>query len=87
MNKIKVEFINTWPSCDSIGRLVQSSAERYGDRIELKMYRAGKDMDYIKKYGMIYVGTMIINEKTFIKNLNKKSIDKAIDDAINELDT
>lgn len=44
-------------------------------------------MDYIKKYGMIYVGTMIVNEKTFIKNLNKKSIDKAIDDAINELDT
>ena len=87
MNKIKVEFINTWPSCDSIGRLVQSSVERYGDKIELKMYRTGKDMDYIKKYGMIYVGTMIINEKTFIKNLNKKSIDKAIDDAINELDT
>ena len=87
MNKIKVEFINTWPSCDSIGRLVQSSAERYGDKIELKMYRTGKDMDYIKKYGMIYVGTMIINEKTFIKNLNKKCIDKAIDDAINELDT
>ena len=86
MNKIKVEFINTWPSCDSIGRLVQSSVERYGDKIELKMYRTGKDMDYIKKYGMIYVGTMIVNEKIFIKNLNKKSIDKAIDDAINELD-
>ena len=51
------------------------------------MYRTGKDMDYIKKYGMIYVGTMIVNEKTFIKNLNKKSIDNAIDDAINELDT
>ncbi len=43
-------------------------------------------MDYIKKYGMIYVGTMIVNKKIFIKNLNKKSIDKAIDDAINELD-
>jgi hypothetical protein len=43
-------------------------------------------MDYIRKYGMIYVGTMIINEKIFIKNLNKKSIDKAIDDAIEELD-
>lgn len=86
MNKIKVEFINTWPSCDSIGRLVQSSVQRYEDKIELKIYRTGKDMDYIRKYGMIYVGTMIINEKIFIKNLNKKSIDKAIDDAIEELD-
>lgn len=86
MKKIKVEFINTWPSCDSIGRLVQSSVERYADKIDLKMYRTGKDMDYIRKYGMIYVGTMIVNEKTFIKNLNKKSIDKAIDDAINEAD-
>ena len=44
-------------------------------------------MDYIRKYGMIYVGTMIINENIFIKNLNRKSIDKAIDDAIYELDT
>lgn len=86
MNKIKVEFINTWPSCDSIGRLVQSSVQRYEDKIELKIYRTGKDMDYIRKYGMIYVGTMIVNEKIFIKNLNKKSIDKAIDDAIKELD-
>lgn len=67
--------------------MVQSSAERYGDKIELKMYRTGKDMDYIRKYGMIYVGTMIINEKIFIKNLNRKSIDKAIDDAIYKLDT
>lgn len=87
MNKIKVEFINTWPSCDSIGRLVQSSVQRYEDKIELKIYRTGKDMDYIRKYGMIYVGTMIVNEKIFVKNLNKKSIDKAIDDAIKELDT
>ena len=66
--------------------MVQSSVERYADKIDLKMYRTGKDMDYIRKYGMIYVGTMIVNEKTFIKNLNKKSIDKAIDDAINEAD-
>lgn len=43
-------------------------------------------MDYIKKYGMIYVGTLIVNEKVFIKNPNKKNIDKAIDDAINRLE-
>lgn len=65
---------------------MQSSAARYGDKIELKMYRTGRDMDYIKKYGMIYVGTMIVNGEVFIKNPNKKSIDQAIDEAIKQLE-
>lgn len=43
-------------------------------------------MDYIKKYGMIYVGTMIVNGEVFIKNPNKKSIDQAIDEAIKQLE-
>lgn len=65
---------------------MQLSVARYTDKIDLKIYHTGKDMDYIKKYGMIYVGTLIVNEKVFIKNPNKKNIDKAIDDAINRLE-
>ncbi len=42
-------------------------------------------MEYIKKYGMIYVGTLIIDEKIFIKNPNKMMIDRAIDDAVSKL--
>ncbi len=64
---------------------MQSSAARYSELVDLKMYQAGKDIDYIKKYGMIYVGTLIINGSVFIKNPNRSSIDQAIDAAIEEL--
>ena len=45
---------------------------------------AGKDFDYLKKYGMISKGTMIINGKTKYDNLNKEIIEKAIDKAVHE---
>lgn len=43
------------------------------------MYRTGKDVSYIKKYGMVYKGTLIINEKHKVTNLTKKNIEREID--------
>ncbi|GAA0234937.1 hypothetical protein J2Z43_000147 [Clostridioides mangenotii] len=46
------------------------------------MYTAGKDFSYVKKYGLITKGTMIIGQKKKYDRLNKKSIEKAILEAI-----
>lgn len=54
--------------------------------MEVKIYYAGKDFDYIKKYGVVFKGTMIINETKKIDRLSKDIIEKAIDDAVKELE-
>lgn len=84
MAKVKIEFINTCAHCAATGRIIQEVAAGYGDDVELMQYVAGKDFDYLKKYGMISKGTMIINEKTKYDNLNKEIIEKAIDKAVQE---
>ena len=85
MKKVLVEFINTWPSCDSIGRNVEDAASKFGDLVEVKLYRVGKDVDYIKKYGMIFTGTMIINENKRVTRLSRKNIENEIRMAVDEL--
>lgn len=85
MTKVLIEFINTWPSCDSIGRNVQDVASKYSDLVEVKLYQTGKDMDYIAKYGMIFTGTMILNGKKRITRLSRKNIELEIEKAVDEL--
>jgi hypothetical protein len=84
MAKVHVEFINTCAHCAETGRIIEKVAAGYGDDVELKQYIAGKDFDYLKKYGMISKGTMIINGKTKYDILNKEIIEKAIDKAVQE---
>lgn len=86
MAKVKVEFINTCSSCVEIGRTIQDVAAGYGDDVDVKLYVAGRDFDYLKKYGMVCKGTMIINGKTKYDNLNREIIEKAIDKAVREAD-
>ncbi len=50
----------------------------------MKIYYAGKDFDYIKKYGVIFKGTLIINEKKKIDRISKDIIDKEIREAVME---
>jgi hypothetical protein len=50
--------------------------------VEVKVYYAGKDFGYLKKYGMVTRGTMIINGRKKIDNLSKTIIEKAIEDAL-----
>ena len=85
MSKVLVEFINTWPGCDGYVDAVEDAAARYKDKVDVKIYYTGKDFDYIKKYGIIFKGTMIINEKKKIETLSKDIIDQAIEDAVKEL--
>ncbi len=52
----------------------------------MKIYYAGKDFDYIKKYGVIFKGTMIINGKKKIDRISKDIIEKEIKEAVMELE-
>jgi len=82
MPKVQVEFINTCASCAEHEENIKNTVAKYGDEVDLKIYHAGKDVDYLKKYGMIFKGTMIINGRQKIDNLTKRNIEKAIDDAV-----
>lgn len=82
MQKVLVEFINTWPTCDEHGRLIKQIGEKYSDSMHVKIYQAGKDFSYIKKYGMITKGTLIINQKKKYDRLSKNTIERAILEAI-----
>lgn len=86
MSKILVEFINTCPSCDGYSSYLNELHNKYEDKIELKIYYAGKDFDYINKYGIIDRGTLVINEKYRYEILSKKIIEKEIEKAIKNLD-
>ncbi|SDZ07456.1 thioredoxin-like (seleno)protein SaoT [Tindallia californiensis] len=82
MAKVLVEFINTCPTCVGYEEMIRKAAKEKGDQVEVKIYYAGKDYDYVRKYGMVTKGTMIINEKKKYDRLNQKTIEDAISDAL-----
>jgi hypothetical protein len=84
MSRVTVEFINTCSSCVEVGRTIQEVAAGYGDEVDLKLYTAGKDFDYLKKYGMVGKGTMIINGKVKYDTLSRRIIEEAIEKAVRE---
>lgn len=85
VSKILVEFINTWPSCDCYSEFVKKISHKHEKIINCKIYNAGKDLSYIKKYGPVMKGTLIINERKKIDRLSKTIIEKAIEEAIKEM--
>ncbi|MBP2627018.1 MAG: hypothetical protein H6Q68_1729 [Firmicutes bacterium] len=82
MTKVQVEFINTCPCCDAHVSSIRKAAEKFGDGVEVTIYRAGKDMGYLKKYGMVTKGTMIINGQKKFDNLSPAVIEKTIEAAV-----
>ncbi len=56
MTRVRVEFIHTCPCCDEYGPTIQAAASRYGDRVEVRIYHAGRDFDYLKTYGPVTRG-------------------------------
>jgi hypothetical protein len=82
MAKVQVEFINTCPCCDEHGANIRKIAARFGDQVEVSLYYAGKDFGYLRKYGMISKGTMIVNGTKRYDNLTREVIEKAITEAI-----
>ena len=69
-----IEFINVCAWCDKYGGLVKALGEEYSDKITVKIYKAGKDFDYIKKYGMVTKSMIVINEKEKFSTLDEKII-------------
>ena len=59
-----------------------SLKQQYGDRIEVAIYRAGQDFDYIKKYGAVTKSMLVINEKKAVTKLTKKSVRDAFEEAL-----
>ena len=85
MNKILIEFINTWASCDSYSEFVKKVVKENADKLECKIYYAGKDVSYIRKYGPIMKGTLIINEKKKLDKLSKTIIKNSIEEALHNI--
>ena len=84
MARVKVEFINTCAHCAGYEETIRKVAAAYGDDVEVVFYQAGKDFDYLRKYGMIAKGTMIINGKKKFESLSERIIERAIDEAVRE---
>ena len=82
MSNVLVEFINTCPTCDGYSSYLNELQKEYEDKIEVKLYYAGKDFDYLEKYGMIDRGTLIINGRDRYDVLSKKLIEQEIKKAI-----
>lgn len=55
---------------------MKSLAEEY-PQIEVRVYEAGIDVDYIPKYGMVTSSILIINESEAVTDLSKSVIRKA----------
>ena len=48
----------------------------------MKIYRAGQDFDYIKKYGAVSKSMLIINEKKAVTKLTKLAVRQAFEEAL-----
>jgi len=82
MGKVKVEFINTCPSCHEYEETIKRIAVKHAGEVDVQIYYAGKDFEYLKKYGLITKGTMIINGKKKFEDPSGRIIESAIEEAI-----
>lgn len=62
--------------------MVQVLAKEYEGKVNVKIYRAGQDFDYIKKYGAVSRSMLIINEKKAVTKLTKPAVKKAFEEAL-----
>ena len=62
--------------------MVQVLAKEYENRVHVKIYRAGQDFDYIKKYGAVSKSMIIINEKKAVTKLTKPAVRNAFEEAL-----
>ena len=50
--------------------------------MNVKIYRAGEDFDYIPKYGAVSRSMLIINEKKAVTKLTKPAVRKSFEEAL-----
>ncbi len=56
-------------------------AQRYPGVFDVRLYQAGRDMEYVAKYGPVMRGTLIIDERIMIERLSRSVIEQALCDA------
>jgi hypothetical protein len=61
---------------------VKSLGAQYKGKVDVKIYRAGEDFEYIRKYGAVTKSMIVINESNAVTVLNKESIRKAFEEAL-----
>ncbi|MDO8949997.1 MAG: thioredoxin-like (seleno)protein SaoT [Actinomycetota bacterium] len=84
MAKVLLEFVNTCPHCAGHERDVRDVAAQYGDAVETRFYVAGKDFDYVRRYGVITRGTLIVNETVRYEEPSRGVIERAVAEAMAE---
>ena len=62
--------------------MVQVLEKEYEGKVHVKIYRAGKDFDYIAKYGAVTKSMLVINATKAVTKLTKPAIRKAFEEAI-----
>ena len=62
--------------------MVQVLEKEYEGKVHVKIYRAGKDFDYIPKYGAVTKSILVINEKKAVTKLTKPSVRDAFKEAL-----
>ncbi|RGU94253.1 hypothetical protein DWW31_06585 [Clostridium sp. AF15-17LB] len=62
--------------------MVQVLKEEYEGKVHVKIYRAGKDFDYIPKYGAVTKSMLVINEKKAVTKLTKPVVREAFREAL-----
>ena len=62
-------------------------AGRFEDEVEVRIYHAGKDFDYLRTYGPVSRGTLIINRKKKYDNLSNDLISRVITEAVTAKET
>jgi hypothetical protein len=82
MARVTVEFINTCSSCAGYESAIRSTASRFADSVDVRIYNAGQDFDYLRKYGPVSKGTLIINGKKKYDNLSSDLIERVIAEAV-----
>lgn len=62
---------------------MESLAPSY-PQVTVRTYTAGKDVDYLPKYGMVTKSMLIINETKVISDISKSTIRKAFETAVQD---
>lgn len=62
--------------------MVQVLEKEYEGRVHVKIYRAGHDFDYIKKYGAVSKSMLVINERKAVTKLTKPVVRQAFEEAL-----
>lgn len=62
--------------------MVQVLEKEYEGKVHVKIYRAGKDFDYIPKYGAVAKSMLVINEKKAVTKLTKPAVRDAFKEAL-----